>query len=240
MARLSDILGPSGLASKDGDILDVGFTPANYTPDASPAEAQDADDLAAHLKGLDTEIGSLATEVASLNAGLASAGGAWEFISSTEITTNVTSVDITAFDSAKYDDYVFFVDYLRSDSNNLSLRFSSDGGASFDEATNYYFTLLQLEHGDASPSGYSNSGNAAPSILLSERYVRSITSVITIHSPHKAAVTRVTHQGWGDYVVTVIGAGRHNLSSDVNAIRFSTPSGTLTDGAIHMYGVKRT
>lgn len=37
----------------DGDKLDIDFTPTNYTPDASPAEADDADDLTAHLKGLD-------------------------------------------------------------------------------------------------------------------------------------------------------------------------------------------
>jgi hypothetical protein len=39
----------------DGDVLDVDFTPSNYTPDASPAEASDVDDLSAHLKGIDTE-----------------------------------------------------------------------------------------------------------------------------------------------------------------------------------------
>jgi hypothetical protein len=45
-------------AAIDGDVLDVDFTPANYTPDASPAEASDVDDLAAHLKGIDTAIGN--------------------------------------------------------------------------------------------------------------------------------------------------------------------------------------
>ena len=42
----------------DGDHLDVDFTPANYTPDASPAEADDVDALAAHLKGIDTALAS--------------------------------------------------------------------------------------------------------------------------------------------------------------------------------------
>ncbi len=41
----------------DGDHLDITFTPANYTPDAGPAEAGDVDDLAAHLKGIDDAIG---------------------------------------------------------------------------------------------------------------------------------------------------------------------------------------
>ena len=37
----------------DGDKLDVSFNPSNYTPDATVAEADDVDDLAAHLKGID-------------------------------------------------------------------------------------------------------------------------------------------------------------------------------------------
>lgn len=42
----------------DGDHLTVDFTPSNYTPDDSPAEANDADDLAAHLKGIDSALTS--------------------------------------------------------------------------------------------------------------------------------------------------------------------------------------
>lgn len=38
----------------DGDQLDIDFTPANYAPDATPPEAADVDDLAAHLAGIDT------------------------------------------------------------------------------------------------------------------------------------------------------------------------------------------
>lgn len=45
-----------GADSLDGDTLDITFTPSNYTPDATPAEANDVDDLAAHLKGIDTAI----------------------------------------------------------------------------------------------------------------------------------------------------------------------------------------
>jgi hypothetical protein len=43
----------------DGDNLDIDWDPANYTPDASPAEASGADSLAAHLKGIDSKFGSL-------------------------------------------------------------------------------------------------------------------------------------------------------------------------------------
>ena len=43
----------------NGDHVDVDYSPSNYTPDASISEADDAEDLAAHLKGIDDEFGSL-------------------------------------------------------------------------------------------------------------------------------------------------------------------------------------
>lgn len=44
------------VTSLDGDHLGVDFTPSNYSPDASPTEANDVDDLAAHLQGIDTAL----------------------------------------------------------------------------------------------------------------------------------------------------------------------------------------
>lgn len=40
----------------DGDKLDIDFTPSNYTPSTSPAEADDVDHLTAHLAGIDDAI----------------------------------------------------------------------------------------------------------------------------------------------------------------------------------------
>jgi hypothetical protein len=40
----------------DGDKLDIDYTPSNYTPSATPSEADDVDDLTAHLYGIDQEL----------------------------------------------------------------------------------------------------------------------------------------------------------------------------------------
>jgi hypothetical protein len=45
----------------DGDHLDIDFTPSNYTPATTPAEADNVDDLAAHLQGIDTVLGATGT-----------------------------------------------------------------------------------------------------------------------------------------------------------------------------------
>ena len=40
-------------ATLDGDQIDIDWNPTYYTPDTTPAEADDADDLSAHLYGID-------------------------------------------------------------------------------------------------------------------------------------------------------------------------------------------
>lgn len=52
----------------DGDILDIDFTPTNYTPDTSPAEVTLVDELTAHLKGIDNAITGGPSEQAIVQA----------------------------------------------------------------------------------------------------------------------------------------------------------------------------
>lgn len=40
----------------DGDKLDIDWNPSNYTPATTPSEADDVDDLTAHLYGIDQEL----------------------------------------------------------------------------------------------------------------------------------------------------------------------------------------
>lgn len=69
----------------DGDHLRVDFTPTNYTPATTPAEASNVDDLAAHLFGADAFMGGLQT-LAGVTGGATNLG---TFTGST-ITDNVT------------------------------------------------------------------------------------------------------------------------------------------------------
>lgn len=52
----SDLHERTGIWEVDGDHLDIDFTPTVYTPSTSPAEADNADDLAAHLSGIDQKL----------------------------------------------------------------------------------------------------------------------------------------------------------------------------------------
>lgn len=46
----------------NGDHVDITFNPSNYTPSTVPAEADDIDDLAAHLAGIDNALAALASD----------------------------------------------------------------------------------------------------------------------------------------------------------------------------------
>ena len=46
-----------GAQEIDGDKLDIDYTPTHYAPDTSPGEVDNADNLSAHLKGLDNALG---------------------------------------------------------------------------------------------------------------------------------------------------------------------------------------
>jgi len=48
-----------GVDEINGDLVDITFTPTTYTPDDSPAEANDLDDLAAHLAGIDNYLSNV-------------------------------------------------------------------------------------------------------------------------------------------------------------------------------------
>jgi hypothetical protein len=48
----------SGGNVTDGDKLDIDWDPSYYVPDSSITQADDADDLSAHLKGIDDALGS--------------------------------------------------------------------------------------------------------------------------------------------------------------------------------------
>ena len=45
----------------DGDKLGIDYTPTNYTPDTAPAETDDADQLTAHLAGIDNVLADVLT-----------------------------------------------------------------------------------------------------------------------------------------------------------------------------------
>lgn len=54
----STVFETGGAMEIDGDKIDIDWTPTNYTPSTTPTEADNADNLTAHLYGIDQALGS--------------------------------------------------------------------------------------------------------------------------------------------------------------------------------------
>lgn len=105
----------------DGDTLDVTFTPSNYTPDATPAEANDVDDLAAHLKGIDTALGAAGSGIGTFNDTVGN-GASTSFVVNHALATQNAAV-IVRKTAAPYS--VVYAEVEHTDANNVTVKFAN-------------------------------------------------------------------------------------------------------------------
>lgn len=178
-------------------------------------------------------------------ASVAAVNTALQFISSATI-NNVATVDFTGFDASKYSDYVFSLDNVIpvTDSVNLNLRFSTDGGASF-SGTYFYSTIY------GSPASVSNGGSSggAAQILAfsgvgSDTNEFGVSGEVRVFGPDLTARTFCTGLLYvkganGDPFISPFG-GENNTTTAVNGVRFFFSSGNLESGVISMYGVRKS
>jgi len=210
----------------DGDVLDITFTPSNYTPDASPAEASDVDDLAAHLKGIDSQFAAVA-------------GPNMVFLATTDASSDAT-LDFTAFDGTSYDAYVFVLQNIvpSTSGSNLLFRTSTDGGSTFDDGASDYEYNTNGSPGTSSTTdssiglGFTVDGNSS----------RGLSGNVWVYGPHLSKNTVVSAQvayttgSAGDMLWRAFG-GRRNDNTAVDAVRFLFDAGNIASGTITMYGL---
>lgn len=84
-----------GSAEIDGDKLDVDWNPTNYTPTTSPSEADNADNLTAHLAGIDNRVEELeADAMGSQTSGTVDLGSEKQYARTIDM-TGLSSITIT-------------------------------------------------------------------------------------------------------------------------------------------------
>jgi len=150
----------------DGDKIDIDFTPAQYSPDASVPEADDVDDLAAHLKGIDSQLSTLQvnindkeTKMRHLLFSCRHNGNEWSMTSSLEV--KLTDCRI----------------YLSGNINYLQMyaALAGDGGSA---ETYVHFKISSLTSSEAHISGFgplwASTGSLNVSTLSAGPYTISI------------------------------------------------------------------
>jgi len=171
-------------------------------------------------------------------------GGATEFIASSGAISNATSVAFTAFDSSKYDHYVFWFQNFQCNNNGGEIRVqtSTDGGSNYATSNGDYHS-----GGNTDREGMMLLGPFGVSIIAGNP---GFNGRFELYNPHAATVTYGASFGvspstsGADYAENVHNrsdsVGVRVAAEDVDAVRFIPQSGSITSGEVVMYGIKNS
>lgn len=166
-------------------------------------------------------------------------GGGMEFISSSGEISSAASVSFTGFDSSKYDNYVFYLNYVKpaTDAQKLLAHASTNGGSSYDTTNGNYHTNGATDDTGFNIHRANDTGNAT------NEY--GVVGVFRLFKPHASTYTTsyadtlvhnsstLIYRGAdGDYHGTA-----YQFTSEVNAIQFKFGSGNIASGEIVMFGI---
>ena len=160
----------------------------------------------------------------------------------------VAEYDITnSIITSTFDDYLITWRIQPStDSTELRLRFSTDGGSTFDSGSNYGYELQNHANNVTStnnggtyiPLSYTNLGNASGEISNGYLYLHdanSTTFPTTILGQATGYNNGANHNGFIFSGGQIYSARTNN----VDGLRFATASGNLEIGRITVYGITK-
>jgi hypothetical protein len=167
----------------------------------------------------------------------------------TTTASNATNVAFTSGLSATYFKYMFvFTDIgPATDSNTLTMNFSTDGGSNYNLAKTSTFFRAQ-HNGSSSDLGYQSGNDLDNSTAyqvisadLGNGADESTSGVLYLWSPSNTTfvknwTSRFNCHHASDYSNDMFSAGMSNTTVDIDAIDFKMSSGNF-DGVIQMYGI---
>jgi hypothetical protein len=173
----------------------------------------------------------------------------YQYLGTSGTISSAASVEFTTagwFDGT-YKELIFkFIDILpATDSVNLTLTASTDGGSTYLAGTNYdssgigrnaaVSTVTVNTGGVASMTICANTsiGNAA-----NEHYSGSLSLFDPSSANHKSVVYACSYKVPAGDSISFNGAGRILTTSAVDAIKFAMSSGNISSGEILVYGVR--
>ena len=167
-------------------------------------------------------------------------------ISTTVITTAVASVDITGFDASLYRSYKIELQNVKPAvaNDNLFLRTSSDGGATFDDGgSNYSFTSYRVNT-DGAAAAVGDDFTASPSLATAVGFSTTdsgVSGTLSIQNPGASLKTMI---GFNLYAATSASAlSSYGLvtrleNADVDAVRIFFNTRNIASGTIILWGIK--
>jgi hypothetical protein len=182
---------------------------------------------------------------------LANASDGITFISS-QTASNSASISFTTGIDSTYKAYKFVFSniHLRTNDENFSVNFSTDGGSNYNATkTTTYFRARHTENDVTADLAYTGGFDQAQSTgemyiadSLSNEADASLSGTLILFNPSSTTYVKHVLGNFNSYchislTIQAQSAGYINTTSAVNALRFKMGSGNF-DGTIYLYGIK--
>lgn len=158
-------------------------------------------------------------------------------------------LDLAAWYSTTYDEYMIEIVGLVPATNAVDplLRFSTDGGSSYDSGSNYSASGFRWSQGG---TAVANAGGTSIKLDASGTQVntstKSFNATIRLFNPGSTALHKrlicaaYSDDGSGNPDIGIEVRGSYNSTSAVNAFRVLMSSGNITSGTIRVYGIAKS
>jgi len=166
-------------------------------------------------------------------------GGGMDFISSTGAMSGAASASFTGFDGSKYDNYVFYLSYVKpaTDAQQLYAYASVNGGSSYDTTNGHYYF-----NGATDTTGFrinpeENAGTESTEYGIMGEFKLMRPNAGAFTTSHTAAIvfnegSNLREAATGDKRGTAF-----VYTTEINALQFKFASGNIESGEIIMFGI---
>jgi hypothetical protein len=156
------------------------------------------------------------------------------------------TLDFTSWYSATYDEYVIEFVGIAAATNSVHpyVRFSTNGGSSYDSSSIYDFAGHIANTGTFAANVNAGAGAAQGKIFdgMSNSAGTSMNGKANLYNPGSTSLYKMLVYQFGipsgtTELYNVVGSGRYRSTTAVNAFRFYFSSGNIASGTIRVYGV---
>lgn len=169
----------------DGDKLDIDWDASNYTPSTSPSEADSADNLTAHLKGIDDRLAGRWRTLWVPAGSMAPRDTNGAEANSEERATNDVQTDQFLFDGSTEEAVQFTVVFPDEWDSTADLKvkvyWDAASGASAADGVVWGVRAMSLDDDDAIDTSFGDEVTATDAVIaVGDLHVTDATSAITI------------------------------------------------------------
>ena len=206
-----------------------------------------------------TTLSRTATESSSAGSAISLTGSAVVYVTATgadlsglvlmstaTISSAVVNVDFN-LDNASYKSYRVVFESVMASTNlaRLTMRFSSDGGSTFDSGTtDYTYASKQFSSNTATILSDNSTGDSAIDITnqvgadATEFGVTGTVDIACSGLSRPVSTSQLGYRNAAANLTVSLGTGERQAEVEVNAIRFLFHTGLIASGRISLYGLK--